>query len=145
VRTFTAPSGDDWVLTVRTAAAGAPAASFHTLSPCRAVDTRLADGALRSGERRSYTLAGACGIPAGAHAVAANLTAASPGSTGRLTLWPGGREHPGTSSLSFANGRTQANSAILELAGDGTVLAESFLAATGSGVHLIIDVAGYFQ
>jgi hypothetical protein len=145
VRAFTAPSSDDWVLTVRSAAAGAPVASFYTLAPCRVVDTRLADGALRPGERRSYTLAGACGIPAGASAVAANLTAASPGSTGRLTLWPGGRENPGTSSLSFANGHTQANSAILELAGDGTVLAESFLAATGSSVHLIIDVAGYFQ
>lgn len=143
--TFTAPgSGDDRVLALRKRLAPqASLASFYTISPCRALDTRSGEPFL-AGERRRYALTGTCGIPAGAQAVAVNLTAATPSSGGYFTLWPGDRPKPPTSAPSFAAGQTRANFYILPLGADGTVLAETVLVPSAGTVHLVVDVTGYF-
>ncbi|HEX6738313.1 MAG TPA: IPT/TIG domain-containing protein, partial [Vicinamibacteria bacterium] len=56
---------------------------YFALTPCRVFDTRQADGpvggpALTPGSVRQFPVGGACGVPAGARAVAANFTAVNP-------------------------------------------------------------------
>src|SRR6185295_8062994 len=70
----------------------APAVYF-TVPPCRLVDTRNANGpyggpVLAANATRSFVATGQCGIPAGASAIAANLTVVGPGSGGSLSLGP---------------------------------------------------------
>jgi hypothetical protein len=68
--------------------------AFYTVAPCRALDSRLAGGAFgegppAGGEARELTLAGRCGIPASAKAVAMNVTATA--ATPRAQRDPGPR------------------------------------------------------
>jgi hypothetical protein len=140
VRTLTAPTADrDWALWL------AAPVGFFTLTPCRLVDTRLADQgpALAAGEVRALAVAGACGVPPTARAVAVNVTVTAPTAAGQLTFGPGGAPPPGTSTLNFAAGQTRANNAVLPLGPDGTL---AVLAGLGEGsVHLIVDVNGWFE
>jgi hypothetical protein len=145
--TFSAPGPGDWVLTVRRPSGSEeapPPSEFHTLPACRALDTRAGEGALLSGERRPQRLAGSCGIPFTARAVAANLTTAAPTGSGYVTVWPGDRPLPLTSSLSFGAYGTRSNHLILPLGGDGSILAQPLIGASGT-THLVVDVFGFFE
>ena len=124
-------------------------AAFYPVTPCRVVDTRLSAGpwggpALQSGADRVFVLAGRCGIPSSARAVAANVTITQPSAgPGFLTLYPGGTGRPLVSALNYSAGQTRAAVAVLPLGafGDTTVFC-----LQGSGTaHLVLDVAGYFQ
>jgi len=123
-------------------------ARFFPLTPCRLLDTRNAEGpfggpALAASETRRYVAAqGACGVPADAVALALNVTVAGPETSGALTLFPGLGAPPGTTSISFAAGRTRANNAVVGVA-DG-VLSVAGRHASGS-VHVVVDVSGYFR
>ena len=129
-------------------AAAPPASRFHALAPCRLLDTRNAAGpfggpALAAGTTRSFTVAeGACGVPADATAVAVNVTVTGPSSAGALTLFPGSGTAPVATAISFAAGRTRANSALAALSDN--VLSMANRQETGS-VHVIVDVSGYFR
>ncbi len=125
------------------------ATSFHTLPPCRVADTRQAAGpqggpALAAGSTRSFPVAGTCGIPADAVAVAANVTVVSPAATGNLALYPTGGAMPGTSTVNFSAGKVRANNAVLPLGVQGEVSVRCTLATTGTA-HFVLDVAGYFK
>ena len=79
-----------------------PAADFFTLTPCRALDTRQPVGpqggpALAAGAQRAVTLAGFCGLPATAVAVAVNLTVVAP-AAGDIRLFP--RDGPSNTARS---------------------------------------------
>lgn len=122
--------------------------SFHTVDPCRVVDTRNPAGgrggpALVAGASRVFPVAGACGVPGTAWAVSLNVTVTQPTATGNVRLFPGGTPPPQASSVNYAAGATRANNAVAALgsAGDLTALATQ---ASGS-VHLILDVNGYFE
>jgi hypothetical protein len=118
-------------------------AEFHTVAPCRVVDTRPA--ALVGGERRDFSFGGACGVPPEARAVAANVTAVAVGGGGYVTLFPGNYPMPSTSVVNFSAGQVRANFAVLPLATDGSGLLSAVATVTGGGtVDLVIDVAGYF-
>lgn len=121
---------------------------FNTLAPCRSIDTRTtaAPGggpALLGGTARSFSLAGACGIPSTARAVSVNVTVTEPTGPGDLRLYAPGSGTPLVSTINYSSGQTRANNAIaaLGVAGDLTVQCDQ---ATGS-VHLILDVNGYFE
>jgi uncharacterized repeat protein (TIGR01451 family) len=121
---------------------------FYTLTPCRLVDTRNAAGplggpALGAGTTRTFVLAGHCGIPAGAVAIAANVVGTGSTAAGYFTLYAPGSPRPPTSTLNFGAGRTRANDALVGLgtAGDVAVFAGQ---ASGT-VQLILDVTGYFK
>ena len=123
--------------------------AFHTISPCRIVDTRGSSGpyggpALAGSSVRSFVLAGPCGVPATAKSVAVNLTVTQPSSAGHITAFPAGGTIPPTSALNFSAGQTRANNAVLGLSPAGGV---SFATALppGGTVHLIVDVNGYFE
>ncbi len=122
------------------------ASDFYTMTPCRVLDTRtgtpLASGVLRT---ISVAQTPACGIPAEARAVAANVTVVSPSGQGHVALFPGNYPQPITSTLNFNAGAIRANSAILPLATDGSGTLSAFTSVAGNGtVHLILDISGYF-
>jgi hypothetical protein len=122
--------------------------AFHTLTPCRLVDTRLPADAppLTSNVARAFTLAGHCGIPTSAVAVSLNATLTEPTSSGFLTLYPGGSALPATSTQNFSAGQTRANNLVISLAADGSGTLTANAVVTGPGtVHLILDVNGYFE
>jgi len=138
--------------TLAVGALGAPTAptptSFHTLTPCRAFDTRDAAGAfggpaLPAQGERTFALAGRCGIPASARTLSVNVTVTGAAAPGNVVLFPGGTFAPSTSTLNYAAGATRANNGMVGL-GAGAALAVRANQASGS-VHVILDVNGYFQ
>ncbi len=130
-------------------AAGAPtplylslaAADLFTVAPCRIADTRTTS-ALASGVARSFPVTGICGIPAGAKAIAANVTVVSPTGAGYLSIYPNGTA-AGTTTVNFATGQTRSGNAMLALK-NGAVDAKALVSGGGT-VQVVIDVSGYFQ
>jgi hypothetical protein len=121
------------------------ATRFHTVGPCRAVDTRQAAGpfggpALAPTTPRSFVLAGLCGVPATAKSVSVNLTAVVPAGAGHIVAFPAGHPVPGTSTLNFRAGRTRANNAILTLGAGGAVTLRS-----STATDVVLDVNGWFE
>jgi hypothetical protein len=129
---------------------------FHSVTPCRIVDTRNAPNsvgggsgtggpALSSTASRDFPIQGQCGVPVGAKAAVLNVTITQPTQDGHLTLWPSGTTKPLVSTLNFAAGEPAiANGAIVPLSTNPNDLSiQPGLAATGT-VHVILDVTGYF-
>lgn len=121
------------------------APTFHTMTPCRLVDTRGTEGpALSSGAPRSFDLNSSCGVPATAKVLSVNVTATAPTGAGFLSFGVGKCPAPTTSTINFGAGQTRANSALLNLDAGGNATVTPLV--TGSGtVHLILDVNGYFE
>lgn len=123
------------------------ALKFHTLPPCRVVDTRGPAGptggpSLAAGTARTFPIASACGVPAWASAVALNLTVVSPTVAGDLRLYPGGEAAVPTSVINFPAGKVRANNAVARLGAAGSLALQCDMAS--GGVHVVMDVAGYF-
>jgi hypothetical protein len=117
---------------------------YHTVPPCRVLDTRTAGQPLEAGVPRSIQVTGLCGIPATAKAIAANFTVITgAGMMGSVTLFPGDEGVPSTSSINFGANQTRANSVILKL--DGSGVGNLGAVSTASGAHLVVDVSGYFE
>ena len=124
--------------------------SFYTVTPCRIVDTRNANGPVggpaldcgTSGTSRVLPIAGYCNIPTGASAVSLNVAVTGPTANGNVALYPAGITTPGTSTINYVAGITRANNAVT-LLNNGQLEA---ICRPGPGTtHLIIDVNGYFQ
>ena len=125
-----------------------PPSSFHTLTPCRVVDTRNAAGpyggpALVANSTRTFTMSGRCGIPSSARAVSLNVTVTQQTGQGDLRLYPGGAQLPGTSTINFNAGQTRANNALLPLNTSGDLSVRCVM-PSGS-VHMVLDVNGYME
>lgn len=125
---------------------------FHSLTPCRIVDTRNAAGptggpALTSNVNRNFPIQGQCGVPVGAKAAALNVTIVGPNGNGHLTLWPSGGTRPTVSTLNYLTGEPAlANGAIVPLSANVSAdLTVAAFVVGGGTVHLILDVTGYFQ
>jgi hypothetical protein len=130
-------------------AAPSTAGDFYTMTPCRLIDTRNANGPLggpelSAGQTRTFTVAGNCGIPAGAKALAANVTVILPVAAGNLQLFPGNAFPLGASAINFDAGVDRANNALVTLATDGTGTVGVTNGAPGI-VDFVLDVVGYFQ
>ena len=126
-----------------------PPGGFHTVAPCRLVDTRNAAGprggpALVASSRRTFPLTGACAIPSSAKALSVNLTVTAPTAAGFLSLFPGNGIPPASSAINFTTGQTRANNAVVLLATDGAGSLAVQNGAAGT-VHFILDVNGYFE
>jgi hypothetical protein len=136
---------------------------FHSLTPCRLVDTRLTGttvgtygGILTSDVEKVYPVQGNCGVPVGAKAATLNVTAVAPTNQGRFTVYPSGIATPTVSTINFPPGTTAlANGAIVPLS-TGVACPAGYVPSTcdiafmpfvvGTGqVHLVLDVTGYFQ
>lgn len=116
---------------------------FHTLAPCRLFDTRQIYGALESDIPRQFPVAGTCGIPESAQALAVNVTALGSTSKGNLLLYRAGIDAPGVSTVNFAAGQIRSNNTLVHL-GAGAFAAIASL-PDGGRVHLIVDVSGYYE
>jgi outer membrane protein assembly factor BamB len=127
-----------------------PPLVFHALPTCRAVDTRGLPGpyggpSLSGGSPpRLFQLGGQCGVPAGARAVAANLTVARPSAAGDLRIGPSGVTVDPT--VQFGRGRTRVNLPALLLTGypAGAIAVQADL-PPGATVDAFLDVYGYFD
>ena len=124
-------------------------ALFHTIPPCRVVDTRNPNGpyggpALGANTDRSFVFTGQCGIPATATGVAVNIAVTAPSGQGDLRLYPTGAVLPLTSAINFNLNNTRANNGVFVLGPNGDLTVHDDQ-ATGGTVHVIIDVDGYFQ
>jgi hypothetical protein len=129
-----------------------PGLDFHTLPPCRVIDTRNPAGpfggpALLSGSERTFTIAAsACGVPASARVISLNLTAIDLTANGYIAIYPGDTTFPMTSSVNFAAGQIRANNAVAALSRDGLATLTALAGpSAGMEVHLVIDVNGYFE
>ena len=125
-----------------------PAMTLHTLTPCRLIDTRNANGplggpAFSANGSRTFTVTNACGVPATARALAINVAVTQPGSTGNLVIYPAGTTPPSTSAINFNIQTTRANNAVALLSSTGgmTVLCNM---PTGNA-NVIIDVTGWYE
>ena len=113
-------------------------AAFVPLDPYRAYDSRVDGGLLPGGSSRLVTT----GVPAGAVAVAYNLTATGMLGSGLLTVTPGGVPSGGTSTLNFtATGQTVANAFGSGVDAQGRIS----VSATGAATHFVVDVVGYYM
>ncbi|MCG8916503.1 PKD domain-containing protein [Actinokineospora sp. PR83] len=125
-----------------TRAAGTGFAVVNPAAMPRVFDSREAGsgGAITAGTAREVAVVGAGGdIPAGAVAVALNVTVADPRAGGFLTAWPTGTPRPAASNLNFAPGQTVSNAVIAPVGADGKV--SLFANAT---TDVVVDVTGYF-
>lgn len=114
------------------------ALDFHTLPPCRLLDTR-GGSPLAAGVRASFPAAGSCSIPAEARALAVNVTVVNASASGSLVVFPSGAPLPQANTVSFRATRPRAGSAVVALGVAGEIDALSTSAA-----HLVVDVTGYF-
>lgn len=127
--------------------APAPSNRFYPIVPCRAVDTRNANGpyggpAFSGGTSRNYDLRGLCGIPANAQGLEVNFAVVGPNAEGALQIAPAG--YPPTLDLiPFATGMTRAQFLSVPLTGTTPGLFTVRAMPANATVHLVIDVFGY--
>lgn len=125
----------------------AGAGRFHPILPTRLMDTRLGPGhlgaaaTLGAGQTVRLQVAGGHGIPAGATAVVANITAVDPTAPTFVTAYPAGTARPLASNLNPDPSRPALpNLAVIKLAG-GAIDLYNY----DGRVDLVVDVAGYFS
>jgi hypothetical protein len=121
---------------------GAAASGFVPVTPSRLYDTRQPTvDALQPGVVRTIQVEGVPGgAPAGANAVAVNLTVVAPTDHGFARAYP--CDQSGTSEVSnvnFGPMENRANSAIVPTSATGTICVVSTVAT-----ELLVDIAGYF-
>lgn len=126
------------------------ATSFYTLPPCRVVDTRLPIGpsggpALAANGTRTFPVAGICGVPSSAKAIAAVLAVVGPQDLGDLRVGPAGSPSPPTSAINFSPRKTRSGNGVFAL-GPGGISVTCDMPPGSSGVtDFILDLEGYFQ
>jgi hypothetical protein len=123
--------------------------TYHTIAPCRLIDTRNPTGAyggpsLAAGADRNFDIdAGTCGIPSTATAVFMNVVVVTPSATGNLRIWPAGSVAPLVSALNYSAFQTRSNNGIFKL-GTGGAISMRPTQASGT-VDVIVDIGGYFE
>ncbi len=123
---------------------------YRPLTPARILDTRVGgqtvdhrfegEGIRAPGSTVQLQVSDRGGVPAGASAVALNVTVAGAQGDGYVTVWPCDSAQPNASSLNFADGQTVANAVIAKVGAGGLVC---LYVAEGS-TELLADVTGYF-
>jgi hypothetical protein len=132
------------------------AGAFHAVAPGRVYDSRAAapsPGTITGGQSRTISVAdkrnpdtGAVTlanlVPAGATAIAANVTIVSTDGAGFVVCNPGGITSVDASTINWsAPGQALANGVILALDDQRRLT----IVAGGGSTHVIIDVTGYFR
>jgi PKD repeat protein len=119
--------------------------SFFTIPACRLLDTRRSAPLRSADPPRILQVGGACSVPLGARAVAANLTVVGSTASGYVSVYPGDYSRPLVSSINFRSGAARANFGVFPLSTDGNAqLAAKAILAQAGAVDLIVDLAGYF-
>jgi hypothetical protein len=98
---------------------------------------------MSAGEVRVFPTWGRCGIPSSARVLALNVTATQATHPGFLRVSPAGEAPLSTSTINYGPGQTRANNALVRVDGAGAI--EAFCGQGAGGVHLLVDVFGYFE
>jgi alpha-tubulin suppressor-like RCC1 family protein len=132
------------------------AENYLPLTPCRAVDTRLAGGPLTSGagDTRGFQIGGpgslaaqggsssGCGVPDSASAAVVSITAVGPSGNGFLRAGPNGFA-PAATVVNYTDGVGITNTGAVRL---GTILTQDVTIKNfGTSTHVVVDVVGYFD
>jgi hypothetical protein len=117
---------------------------YAALAPKRLIDTRSNTGGIGGrlpawGHVR-YTLPSS--VPAGATAVAFNVTAVNTASFGDLRVYPDSATMPNISNLNFAKGNTVPNLVIVQVPANRVI--DFYLDSNGSA-DLLADLEGYYS
>ncbi|THA74344.1 hypothetical protein [Streptomyces sp. A0592] len=119
---------------------------YTPTDPTRFVDTREGLGTSRGmvpgRSQFGVQITGTRGVPAGAKAVALNVTVTNPRGAGHLTVFPGGQAAPNTSNVNFTGGQTIANSVIVPVGADGKIIVRN---GGWDPADVIVDVVGYYS
>lgn len=118
--------------------------TFQALAPTRILDTRSAlglPGAIGPQQDGLLQVTGRGGVPAGATAVALNVTVLNTANPGWLAVYPTDSTLPGVSSVSAVPGRAVPNLVIARLAADGQLAIRN---GNISNADVVADVAGYW-
>ena len=114
------------------------------VTPKRLLDTRNGTGAAQArvgaGSEITVQVTGNAGVPAGATAVALNVTAVRPSQQTWLTIYPTGEARPDASSLNPDPGAVSANLVVAKVGSGGSV---TIFNANGD-VDLLADLTAYF-
>ncbi|MEY2554443.1 MAG: hypothetical protein QOC57_2303 [Ilumatobacteraceae bacterium] len=106
---------------------------FHPLSPTRIYDSRVTGGIWRTGETRPIA------VPAGATAVAINVTVTNPVAAGFVTVFPCRSSVPIVSNINYLATEVVAN--LVEIGtSNGAVCVHSMVRT-----HIVIDLEGTFD
>ncbi|WP_051267662.1 RCC1 domain-containing protein [Nakamurella lactea] len=118
------------------------ASAYVPITPCRVVDTRRSGGGGRMGRdvQRTWQVGGSCGVPTGATAVEASVSAVAPVGTGYLRVWPAGLAEPKDTVVNYA-GRGITNTGPIQLSATGKVSGKNLGSAT---TDVVIDIQGYY-
>jgi hypothetical protein len=131
-----------------------PSTTYVSITPCRVVDTRVAGGALAAGAERSWVVTGSagyasqggnaasCGIPVGALAVEASVSAITPATEGFTRIWPAGTAQPNATFLNFVAGQHITNTGTIPMATTGAK--QLTLHNYAGTTHYVIDIEGYW-
>lgn len=117
----------------------ATGATYRPSTPRRLFDSRAAGagGRLVGGVARRVSLTS---VPAGATAVAVNLTTVRPDGDVFVTAWGSGAR-PGTSSMNVSRGHVRSNRAIVPLGSDHRSIT---VFANAGRADLVVDLSGWF-
>ncbi|MEV7584490.1 hypothetical protein [Streptomyces erythrochromogenes] len=119
---------------------------YTPMDPTRFVDTREGLGTSRGmvpGRTQfGVQVTGTRGVPAGARAVALNVTVTNPRGAGHLTVFPSGQSAPNTSNVNFTGGQTIANSVIVPVGPDGRIIVRN---GGWDPADVIVDVVGHYS
>jgi YVTN family beta-propeller protein len=114
---------------------------YVAVAPARLLDTRTTGTRPGGGTTMLVVVAGRGGVPAGAAAVALNVTVTDTTAPGFVTVWPAGLPQPEASNLNVEGaGQTVPNLVIVPLGEGGAV--DVF---TQSATDLVVDVVGAWQ
>ena len=135
---------------VTTAFDSSTESKFTPIPPCRAVDTRLAGGAMADNTSRHFLIGGSstmhgqggpttgCGVPTQATAASITITTVA-SARGFLKAWAYGASEPPTSFLNFTNLFNAAVGGVVPL-GSGQIWVKD----RGGPTQVIVDVTGYY-
>ena len=119
--------------------------ALYSITPCRVVDTRGANGPLGgpyllARQQRSFpVLSSTCNIPSWAEGYSLNLAAIPHGRLGYLTAWPAGQPQPVVATLNAPTGTIVANAALIQAGTGGEITVYPT-----NDTDLVIDINGYF-
>jgi hypothetical protein len=117
-----------------------PTTQLKSLEPCRLFDGRQTpDFGRIDANNRQLEVAGRCGVPATARAVAISMVATGTTAAGFVTVYPHGSPRPEASNLNFVTGNTVANSAVVKLGDSGSI--DVYVSAQAD---IIVDVTAAF-
>jgi hypothetical protein len=105
-----------------------------------------ANATMLPGTKKDLKIAGEFGIPVGAKAVFANVTAGQTTDGGNAVIYPRGIATPATTTVNYQRAQTGAlsiaNFSLIKLSDDGFVTIET----RGTGkVNLLVDIVGYLD